>query len=35
MDFFFPKPIDERFARLSGLALVAATLLVMTVSLAV
>ncbi len=35
MDLSFPKPTDERFARISGLALVAATLLVMVVTLAV
>lgn len=33
MDFSFPKPTDERFARISGLALIAATLMVMASTL--
>lgn len=35
MDFSFPKPTDERFLRISGLALVAATLLTICATLMV
>ena len=35
MDIRFSRPIDERFAKISGLALVAATLLVLCSTLVV
>jgi hypothetical protein len=35
MDFPYAKPTDERFARISGLALIAATLLAMCSGLVV